>query len=364
MFLVDQQYSDEFGGKINQIFCYITSRCNADCVQCLYKPMTKYSLLEDMIDRETMINLLAAYRALGAIKVTFIGGEPSLHKDLPEFIRLSKELGYRYVRIDTNALFDSKFLENEDVKLLDEITVSLDDYIPEINDEIRGKDYFRRCVANIRRAQDLGYKIQLTTCIHNRLTIRDEDGRLRFDKMIDFAESLGLSSINFHTLFRANVPRDTWSGNIHTTVDEYLQLIKDYGADQTINNNREISVRFPQGFVTQEDFEANRPYYGFCSVKLRDRALISHDGTIRVCALMLGTAYYTAYFDREGIHYNNTPTNEMLSHKMDEPTPCTHQSKRNGYRPYVPTCISFKPAQNEIVWLDRLKWESKRSKST
>lgn len=360
MFIIDDKYKEEFSGKINQIFCYITSRCNSDCVQCLYKPMVKYSLKEDMIEHEMMINLLKAYRELGAIKVTFIGGEPTLNDNLPEYIKISKELGYQYIRIDTNGLFDSELLEDKDIRLLDEITISLDDYDSEINDEIRGrKGYFQKCISNIKRAQELGFKIQVTCCIHKKLTIRDKHGRLRFENMVDFAEELGLDSINFHTMFKANVPRDTWSGNIHTTVDDYLQLITDYN-NEAKNKNRKIHVRFPQGFVSKEEFDKNSKYYDYCPVKIKDRALISHDGTIRTCALMLGTAYYTAYFDQNGIHYNSTPTNEMLSHKMNESTPCTHQSKRNSYAPYVPTCISFKPNQNEIVWLERLNWEKRR----
>lgn len=360
MFKIDKTYREMFEGKINQIFCYITSRCNADCVQCLYKPMRKYSLGCDQIEREKVIQILKAYRELGAAKVTFIGGEPTLHKDLPEFIRVSKELGYEYVRIDSNALFDKKLLLNEDFRLLDEITVSLDDYDPKINDEIRGVKYFDKCISNIKYAKELGYNVQMTSCIHNRLTEVDEDGQLRFDKMVNFVEELGVDKINFHTLFKANVPRDTWSGDIHTDVNDYLKLIKKYISNKEATKDRKIKVRFPQAFVSKEEFESNKAYYGFCPTKIRDRALIFPDGTIRICALMIGSAYYVAYYDEDGIHYNNTPTNEMLSHKMDECTPCTHQSKTNSYYPYVPTCISFKPTQDEYVWLKRLNWENNR----
>lgn len=364
MFKIDKTYREMFEGRINQIFCYITSRCNADCVQCLYKPMRKYSLGCDQIERERLIQILKAYRELGAVKVTFIGGEPTLHKDLPEFIRVSKELGYEYVRIDSNALFDKELLLNEDFRLLDEITVSLDDYDPQINDEIRGVKYFDKCVSNIKYAKELGYNVQMTSCIHNRLTEVDEDGKLRFDKMIDFVEGLGVDTINFHTLFKANVPRDTWSGDIHTGVNDYLQLIDKYISNKDAAKNRKIKVRFPQAFVSKEEFESNSAYYGYCPTKIRDRALIFPDGTIRICALMIGSAYYVAYYDDDGIHYNNTPTNETLSHDMNKCTPCTHQSKKNAYYPYVPTCISFKPTQDEYVWLKRLKWENNRVDNT
>lgn len=273
MMYIDKKYKELFEGKINQLFCYITSYCDAQCVQCLYKPMKEYSLLKDKIEKEDMFNLLEVYRNMGAIKVSFLGGEPTLHPDLKDFISYSKELGYKYVRIDTNALFDSSFLDDENIKKLDEITFSLDDYEAKINDSIRGKNYFERCVHNLKYAIKKGYNVQLTCCIHRELVKRDDSGKLRLEKMIDFAESIGVSSINFHTLFKAHIPRDTWSGDIHTSIDEYLDVINEYikNAD---NKNRKIKVRFPQAFVSKEEFEKNKHYYGFCPVKLKDRALI------------------------------------------------------------------------------------------
>lgn len=360
MFTIDEKYRQEFQGKINQVFCYITSNCNATCIQCLYKPMKEYSLVNRCIEKEQMINLLKAYRELGAIKVTFLGGEPTLHKDITELIKISKDLGYKYVRIDTNALFKKELLDDPNFKLLDEITFSLDDYTPEINDAIRGANYFERCVSNIKYAVSLGYNAHMTSCIHNRLTLRDTDGRLRIDKMIEFAESLGVKTINFHTMFKAHIPRDTWTSDIHTSVEEYLNLIQDYITDNKDKSKHKIKIRFPQAFISKEEFESNKDYYGYCPVKLKDRALIFPDGTIRICSLMIGSAYYVAYHDKEGIHYNNSPTNEMLSHDMDHPTPCTHQNKRNVYAPFQPVCISLKPNQSDIIWLEKLNWESKR----
>lgn len=360
MFNVDEKYYQEFNGKVGQLFCYITSKCNTDCVQCLYKPLRSYSLLRDEINKEDMFNLLAAYRKMGALKTTFMGGEPTLHKDLPEIIRKSKELGYKYVRIDTNGLFDKSLLLNPDFKMLDEITFSLDDYDPQINDAIRGKNYFKKCVATINHAHELGYKMHLTCCIHNQLTKRDENGKLRLDSMIDFAESLHFETINFHTLFKANIPRDSWTGNIHTSINDYLELISEYFSNNEALSQRKIKIRLPQGFTTKEEFSEEPEYFGYCCAKQRDRALLFPDGTIKVCSLMIGSTYYVAYYDKDGIHYNDTPTNELLSHADGSSTPCTHQLKKNMYSPYLPLCVSFKPKQNELVWLEKLNWENKR----
>jgi len=67
MMKVDEKYKALFDGNVNQLFCYITSICNAQCVQCLYKPMKEYSLIKDKIDKDVMFNLLETYRSMGAI---------------------------------------------------------------------------------------------------------------------------------------------------------------------------------------------------------------------------------------------------------------------------------------------------------
>ena len=74
--------------------------------------------------------------------------------------------------------------------------------IAEINDPIRGKGSFDRCVANIEKARELGYNIDITACISKGMIQRDEKGNLYLDRMIRFAEDLGIEKINFHNLFK------------------------------------------------------------------------------------------------------------------------------------------------------------------
>ena len=85
--------------------------------------------------------------------------------------------------------------------MLDEITFSLDGPTKEINDSIRGKS-FDKCVQNIKKAKELGYNIDITSCISKELIKRDENGNLYLDRMIKFAEDIGIDKIIFHNLFK------------------------------------------------------------------------------------------------------------------------------------------------------------------
>lgn len=361
--IVDYKFS-EYIKNIKQVFIYVIDKCNLNCVQCLYKPNNYFHIGRCFIELDTAKELIQYFREMGAKKLTIMGGEPTLYgkeeKWVPllELIRYSKEIGYEYVRIDTNGTFESELLYKRQFKLLDEITFSLDGPVASINDKIRGQGVFKKCVDNIKKALDLGYNCDITCCIHKGLIKRDIDNQLYLDKMILFAQQLGIHRINFHDLFKSGIPRDIWTGKIDITKEEWFSVW-----DEIQNNIKQgrykIPVRIPQGFVTKDRFYSNSEYYGYCSAKLGDRILIHPDGILRVCSLMIGTPYGIGRFYDNKIVWDESGTNELVSHKMNEATPCTNQSKNNKCQPFLPVCVSFKPKQDEYIW-NQLEWEKIR----
>lgn len=350
--------------NIKQVFIYIIDKCNLKCEQCLYKPNNYFFIKNQCIELEEAKVLVHDFYEMGATKITIMGGEPTLYgmkeewKPLLEIISYAKSIGYQYIRIDTNGTFNSKLLEKRDFILLDEITFSLDGPSPKINDIIRGEGVFNKCVSNIKYAVKLGYKCNITCCIHKYLIQRNENSITYLEEMIDFAEKLGIESINFHDLFKSGIPRDSWSGEIGIDLEVWYDIWPEIQA--VISSNKyNIKIRVPQGVTTRELFDQNREYYGYCSAKVSDRILIHPDGILRVCSLMIGTPYGVAkYFDRK-IVWDESYTNELGDQSIDELSPCTHQYKNMDTKNFVPLCVSFKPKQNEFVW-NQLEWESKR----
>lgn len=361
-YVMDQKFKDYFGDNLRQVFFYLIDDCNLRCEQCLYKLEIGFQVHKKEVDFEDAIKLISDFREMGAVKLTLMGGEPTLYgkkegnKPLLELIKKAKELGYEYVRIDTNGQFDSELLEKPEFKMLDEITFSLDGPTKEINDSIRGRS-FDKCVQNIKKAKELGYNIDITSCISKELVKRDEKGNLYLDRMIKFAEDLGIDKINFHNLFKTGVPRDYFSGNLDISIDKWFEVWNEI-EKKVENEEYSIPVRIPQSFTTKEKFLRNPEYYGYCSCKSRSRILVHPNGMLRVCSLMIGTPYGIARYYDNKIEWDNSPTNELQAHKMDKNTPCTNQFKHNKFGKYIPVCVSFKPKQNEMIWKE-LEWETK-----
>ncbi len=355
----------EYFKNIKQVFIYIIDECNLNCVQCLYKPNLTFRIKDKEIPLETANALISDFREIGARKLTIMGGEPTLYgadkewSSLMAVISNAKMVGYEYVRIDTNGQFDARLLVKKDFFSLDEITFSLDGHTAEINDPVRGKGSFEKCTSNIRRAVELGYNVNITSCLHKGMLFRYPDGNLALDKMILFAEELGVPVINFHDLFKSGIPRDTWSGNIEIFLHEWLGVYTEIQANIE-SGKYKIQVRMPQSFVTPCEFETKPAYYGYCPVKLGERVLIHPDGIMRVCSLLIGTPYGVAKFYDNKIVWDESMTNEMRDHDSINNTPCTNQNKSNKLKPFVPLCVSFKPKQKEYIWKECLDWEKNR----
>lgn len=130
----------------------LTRKCSLECLHCYNGsgPQAEHGAMQ----RDDWINVLDQAVACGVRKVTFIGGEPTMHPDFAELVSHALELGL-LVEIYTNLVR----VKLEWWELFQRPGVSLatsyysDD--PAQHDEITGRDSHRKTRANIARALDL-----------------------------------------------------------------------------------------------------------------------------------------------------------------------------------------------------------------
>jgi MoaA/NifB/PqqE/SkfB family radical SAM enzyme len=363
-FLIDPAFADHFA-NLKQVFLYINDECNLGCEQCIYKPHVLYNERRE-IPAASAIGLLAAFRGLGARKLTILGGEPTLygardgHWPLRRVIEAARHLGFDYLRLDTNGHFPVGAFETAGLELLDEIAFSVDGFDPATNDKLRGAGTFERVTRRIRDAVGRELRCSITCCIHRDLVL-DYDGEFGVERVIRLGEKLGVACVNFHDLFKAGVPMDAWTGSFDTSVDAHVQMYT--SVRRRIEDDAfGVDVRLPQCFVRREEFERNPDYYGYCPVKLGERVMVHSDGVIRICSNLICSSFGSGRWEGAAINWNRSSSNETLHHELDRPTPCTNRSKNRSYGDYVPLCFSFKPNQQEPVW-QSLGWDARRTVS-
>jgi MoaA/NifB/PqqE/SkfB family radical SAM enzyme len=90
-----------------------------------------------------------------------LGGEPTLHPDLPQVVRRAVELGFASITIDTNGYLFHNILEKVTPAEVDVFSFSLDGARAETNDQIRGKGSYAACLSGLRRARARGFQTSL-----------------------------------------------------------------------------------------------------------------------------------------------------------------------------------------------------------
>ena len=113
----------DFDGHISSTI--FTSGCNFACAFCHNSSLIPNS--NDLLKIDNIIDFLQKRKnMLDSVCIT--GGEPTLHKDLPEFISKIKEMGY-LVKLDTNGTNPQMIKYLVDNNLIDYIAMDIKNII-------------------------------------------------------------------------------------------------------------------------------------------------------------------------------------------------------------------------------------------
>jgi uncharacterized radical SAM superfamily Fe-S cluster-containing enzyme len=173
----------------------ITSACNLDCPICytVNKNDDAHMLSEESFAR-TLAHLTAQHDELDIIN--FTGGEPTLHPQLPKFLKMAREAGIRRLTVSTNGL---KLLQEEYVKELAaadvRIVLSLDTFDEQTDMTLLGA----KTVKAKLKVIDLLEKHDVTTTILPAVAtgLNDKDVGPLLDLVLS---KPNLCSLELHTL--------------------------------------------------------------------------------------------------------------------------------------------------------------------
>lgn len=138
---------------LDRIYLEITNICNLDCSFCHKTKRDKRLMTADEFK-------LILGKITGKSRYLFfhLMGEPTLHKNLPEFIGLAKEKGF-LTAITTNG---STLADKGDILVSAEpYKVSISLHAPEANPQFSDKSYLKTCVMFARRMAERGTYVAL-----------------------------------------------------------------------------------------------------------------------------------------------------------------------------------------------------------
>ena len=260
-----------FTKNSSNLFFHILTSCNLRCRHCYINPAQhgKSTLSLPVINA-----WLELFSRKGNIQnLIFLGGEPTLHPDLPVAVKYARKLGFGSITIDTNGYLFNDILAKVTPQEVDCFSFSLDGATRKTNDRIRGQGSFDACTAGIRQAASKGFTTSLIYTVSSA-NIQELDmlPPLLKDLAIDrfFIQIIGL---------RGRSAKD----NRHPAGQQKLQVTKSQWLETVPEVARRIAesgiaVTYPKVFLDpEENFE--------CAGLVADNYFVFPNGRVYRCPL-------------------------------------------------------------------------------
>ena len=142
----------------------LTEACNMACTYCLPDGFPEWYRHKARLTLPQIKVLLEGFRRLGFRKVRFTGGEPTIHPDCLESIRIARRLGFEKIAITTNGLLMGDLNQWLEAGLT-HLNVSLDSLDPEIFKQITQSSQLAKVTAVIEQGLALGLSVKINTVL-------------------------------------------------------------------------------------------------------------------------------------------------------------------------------------------------------
>lgn len=339
---INNKFDQYFKNSLEEVFLYILDLCNYRCVHCYMGEVRN-----KVLSLEEIKSILFQTYKLGARKLTIIGGEPTLHKNIFEVIDYAKNIGFELIILDTNGSFPMHFFDNPIFKMVDILSISLDCYNDTYHDEIRcNKGAFDKAVQRIKVAKNTGYKVRITCTISRK----NENFIIQF---LDFINSLNIDFLNFHLVTNNGFVESSQELliNPHEWNDIYKKILEYYNKFTPT-----YKLCIPVRYCSIEQFKKIKDEH-HCLSAFRKRILVYPDRKVYTCSLLGHTENYIATFENNRFVLNKkykekikTLDNMIIKNgcigcpEMADQLSSHFVDYKNGL---VSLCISYKPSKTK-----------------
>jgi MoaA/NifB/PqqE/SkfB family radical SAM enzyme len=248
------------------VFFHVLTGCNLACRHCYINPDEHGT---GTASRENLEKWLTLFQDDSKeTNVVFLGGEPTMHPDLPHAIRFAKKLGYVSVTVDTNGFLFHDFLDKVKPADLDFLSFSLDGPTPEVNDALRGAGVFATCTTNLQKAGAAGFNVSLIYTV-SRYNIE------HLHKMVPLLAGWGVKRFFIQVIGIRGKTAQNGADKWQLTPEEWLGEIPRVAAEAAAQG---ITAVFPKVFLEPgEKFE--------CAGRVAENYFIFPNGRVYQCPL-------------------------------------------------------------------------------
>lgn len=263
--------------QLYNIMFVLLDACDHDCIHCYIPKHTSMGLPTEQI-KQTIVDA----RKLGALSVTFTGGEILLRKDLFDLIAFARAQYMRVFLMSNGASLDESKIEKLGELGIADYSTTIFSMQPDIHDKItRREGSFARTLKNIHLLKKYNIPVTIKTPLM-------EINKYAYREVEEFATSNGFNFMTTTTIFSK------------TDGDNYPQSL------QIKDGLGEIILETEKLLAKHQPYEVNTNKQGIpCSAGF-NTICVNYDGTVWPCnslLLDLGNVNHSSIIEI----WNNSP---------------------------------------------------------
>ena len=296
-----------FSKQSTNLFFHILTQCNLKCRHCYIDPAQHG---ENILSFSTIKAWMKPFAGKSeSTNLILLGGEPTLHPDLPQIIKYARHMGFGSITVDTNGYLFHDILAKTNPQEVDFFSFSLDGASPETNDMIRGEGSFDACIAGIKKTISRGFATSLIFTVSS-VNIPE------LEKMGPLLEDLGIHRFFIQVIgLRGKAAQLQASKTVHERLqvsrDQWLKIVPRVARDVA---GLGITTIYPKVHLNHDEpFE--------CAGLVADNFFIFPNGRVYRCPLCEDFAVHSLEF-REDELVQTARLNEMDFFTLDIPEGC------------------------------------------
>jgi pyrroloquinoline quinone biosynthesis protein E len=168
--------------RLYTLIAELTYRCPLRCPYCS-NPL-EYKQHKDQLTTEDWLRVLQQAEELGALQVTFTGGEPLLRTDLELLVAQAHRLNLYTTLITSGVPLERERLQSLREAGVDAVQVSVQGADAETSDRIAGTESFSHKLDVMRWVKELGLPLTLNAVLHR-------ENLDQIESILSLAEGLG-----------------------------------------------------------------------------------------------------------------------------------------------------------------------------
>ncbi len=160
----------DYPGEIAAVI--FTQGCNFRCPYCHNPELVDKNRFTTPLDNNEVLAFLRHRQGL-LDGVVITGGEPTIHKDLPEFLQKIKQMGY-LIKLDTNGTNPAMVRRVTDINLVDYIAMDYKAPLGKYADVVRAEVNVHHIIDTMEIIKNSGVKYEFRTTIVKELLSPDD----------------------------------------------------------------------------------------------------------------------------------------------------------------------------------------------